>query len=80
MEDVWITQSLHNILPWLADPDVQEGICAMLKLNCCQEEWQRLGMEADNLCWFFGCELCAIEVAIAIPTSMHTLPCSNIFL
>lgn len=74
MEDVWITKSSGDVPPWLCDPDVREGIRAMLKIDRCQEERRRLGMEADNLCRFFGRELCAIEVAIATPSSMYTSP------
>lgn len=69
MEDVWITQSSGAVPAWLGDADVREGIRAMLKVDRCQEERRRLGMEADNLCRFFGRELSAIEVAITTPTS-----------
>lgn len=69
MEDVWITRSSGDIPPWLADPNVREGIRAMLKIDRCQEECRRLGMEADNLCRFFGREIRAVELAIARPTS-----------
>jgi hypothetical protein len=47
----------------------------MLKLDRCQEERRRLGMEADNLCRFFGRELCAVEVAIATPSSTYSFLC-----
>jgi hypothetical protein len=36
----------------------------MLKLDRCTEEFRCLGIEADNLCWWFGRELAAIELAI----------------
>jgi hypothetical protein len=69
MEDVWITPSPQEIPRWLDDPDVREGIRAMLKVDRCLEERRRLGNEADNMCRWFGRELEAIEVAILQPSS-----------
>lgn len=71
MEDVWITRSQHEVPRWLEDGDVREGIRAVLKVDRCGEERRRLGMEADNLCRWFGRELCAIEVALATPASQY---------
>jgi len=67
LEDVWITRSHGEIPLWLKDCDVRSGIRALLKLNRCHEEQLRLGMEANNLCWWFGRELCAVEFALQQP-------------
>ena len=64
MEDVCISQSQGEVLKWLEDADVWEGIWAVLKLDWCAEEWCCLGVEANNLCRWFGWELYAIEVAL----------------
>jgi hypothetical protein len=69
MEDVWITPTPGVLPAWLDDRDVREGIRAMLKKDRCLEERRRLGMEADNLCRWFGRELTAVELAIQTPTS-----------
>lgn len=69
MEDVWIARSPGEMPRWLEDLDVREGIRAMLKVDRCLEEQCRLGLEADNLCRAFGRELCALELAIANPSS-----------
>ena len=66
MEDVWITPAEGQIPRWLEDQAVRDGICAMLKHNWCLEEQRRLGIEADNLCRWYGSELAAVELA------MHT--------
>jgi len=67
LEDVWITRSHGEIPLWLKDGDVRSGIPALLKLDHCHEEQLRLGMEADNLCQWFGRELCAVELALRQP-------------
>ncbi|KIN99430.1 hypothetical protein M404DRAFT_30479 [Pisolithus tinctorius Marx 270] len=73
-EDVWITPSIGEIPQWLQDSDVREGIRAVLKTDCCLEEQHCLGMEADNMCRWFGSELCAVELAIRQPeNSMYSL-------
>ena len=69
MEDVWISRTFEDIPRWLRDPDVREGIKAMLKKERCVEETRRLGLEADNLCCWFGKEYLAVELALATPTS-----------
>lgn len=71
MEDVWVTPSASptEIPRWLEDAAVRRGIRAMLKVDRCQEERLRLGMEADNLCRWFGRELAAIELALCTPSS-----------
>lgn len=73
MEDVWITRSKEATPAWLENLDVREGIRAMLKVDRCLEERRRLGVEADNLLQWFGRELCALELAIATPSSMSQL-------
>jgi hypothetical protein len=67
MEDVWITPSIGEVPRWLEDPDVRDGIRALLKRERCREEQKRLGIEADNLCRFFGDELAAHELALRMP-------------
>jgi hypothetical protein len=69
MEDVWITPSLGEVLQWLDDTSIRDGICALLKHDQCQEEQVRLGVEADNLCRFFRNELAALELALRSPKS-----------
>ena len=69
MEDVWISPSVGEISRWIDDQDVHNGICAMLKWNQCLEERRRLGMEADNLCRWYGTELAAVELALRTPES-----------
>ncbi|GLB45913.1 hypothetical protein LshimejAT787_3800020 [Lyophyllum shimeji] len=69
MEDIWITRSPGEVPRWLEDLDVREGIRGMLKAERCHEERRRLGVEADNLCRWFGRELASIELAIATPAN-----------
>lgn len=69
MEDVWISPKAGELPRWLEDVDVRDGIRAMLKVDRCLEERRRLGMEADNICRWFGRELCAIEQALSNPSS-----------
>ena len=64
MQDVWITPSTDKVPRWLEDIDVCNGICALLKKECCLEECHHLGSEADNMCRWFGHELAAIHVAL----------------
>ncbi|TFK17153.1 hypothetical protein FA15DRAFT_761178 [Coprinopsis marcescibilis] len=70
LEDVWISPSDVEIPPWLNDCSVREGIRGMLRQDRCLEEQRRLGMEADNLCRFFGRELKALDCAIADPENI----------
>ncbi|KAG1836027.1 hypothetical protein C8R48DRAFT_783020 [Suillus tomentosus] len=67
MEDVWITPLTGQVPRWLEDADVRDGIRALLKRERCREEQKRLGIEADNLCRFFGEELAALELALRTP-------------
>jgi hypothetical protein len=81
MEDVWITPMEGQVPRWLEDADVREGIRAVLKVDRCLEERHRLGLEADNLCRWFGRELSAVEVALATPSSKNftrCLPATNL--
>jgi len=41
----------------------------MLKQDRCLEEQRRLGIEADNLCRWYGNELAAIELTLRTPES-----------
>jgi hypothetical protein len=41
----------------------------MLKKDRCQEELLRVGLEADNLCHWFGRELAAVKLASRLPAS-----------
>jgi hypothetical protein len=69
MEDVWITPSVGDVPRWIKDTDVRDGIQALLKRERCREEQRRLGLEADNLCRWFGTELTALELALRSPAS-----------
>ncbi|EDR09026.1 uncharacterized protein LACBIDRAFT_296736 [Laccaria bicolor S238N-H82] len=69
MEDIWITRTALEVPRWLEEVEVRVGIRAMLKLNHCLEEHRRLGVEADNLCHWFGQELLALETAVLSPSS-----------
>ena len=69
MQDVWITPSVGEVPRWLEDIDVRDGIRALLKHERCLEEQHRLGIEADNMCQWFGNELTAIQVALRQPES-----------
>ena len=56
MEDIWI-HSVSDATPlWLTDASVRKGIHGMLRIDQCNEEQRRLGMEA-GMCAWFGCEL-----------------------
>ncbi|KAG2751616.1 hypothetical protein P692DRAFT_20774814 [Suillus brevipes Sb2] len=67
MEDVWITPSVEEVPRWLDDTSIRDGIRGLLKRDRCREEQVRLGIEADNLCRFFGNELAALELALRSP-------------
>ncbi|KAF8219110.1 hypothetical protein L208DRAFT_1383114 [Tricholoma matsutake] len=69
MEDVWIAPAEGEVPRWLEDHDVREGIRAILKLDQCLEEQCHLGIEADNLCRWFGQELSALEVMLSTPSN-----------
>lgn len=64
MQDVWITPSIGEVPRWLEDADVRDGIRALLKRERCLEEQRRLGLEADNMCRWFGNELTAVHMAL----------------
>ncbi|KAN0087822.1 hypothetical protein V8E55_006443 [Tylopilus felleus] len=67
MEDVWITPSVGAVPLWIADQDVRNGIRGMLKGDRCLEEQRCLGLEADNLCHWYGDELAALELSLLSP-------------
>ncbi|KIJ58397.1 hypothetical protein HYDPIDRAFT_34233 [Hydnomerulius pinastri MD-312] len=67
LQDVWISPSTGEIPLWLEDSSVREGIRALLKRDRCREEQCRLGIEADNMCRWFGLELCTVELALRQP-------------
>lgn len=69
MEDVWVSPSPIETPRWLSDVNVRKGIRAMLKIDRCHEERLRLGIEADNLCRWFGRELAGLELALSTPSS-----------
>ncbi|KIK78651.1 hypothetical protein PAXRUDRAFT_36591 [Paxillus rubicundulus Ve08.2h10] len=74
LEDVWITPSTGEILQWLEDCDVREGISALLKHEHCHEEQCHLGIKVDNMCRWFGWELRAIELTLHKPeNSVYSL-------
>ncbi|TFK51476.1 hypothetical protein OE88DRAFT_1644929 [Heliocybe sulcata] len=67
LQDVWIEPFTTEPPRWLYDSDVWVGICAMLKVDRCLEECRRLGIEADNICRWFGRELTTLELALRLP-------------
>jgi hypothetical protein len=69
MEDVWITPSEGEIPRWMEDRTIRDGIRAMLKRDQCLKEQHQLGIEADNLCQWYGTELTVIELAMHTPKS-----------
>jgi hypothetical protein len=52
MEDVWVDPVSTSPPAWLTDANVRK------------EEYRRLGIEADNMCAWFGRELAALTLAI----------------
>ena len=63
MDDIWI-HPVSDIPPlWLTDASVQKGIHGMLKIDRCEKEQKRFGIEADGMCAWFGCELAAVMTA-----------------
>ncbi|KAJ7572862.1 hypothetical protein C8J56DRAFT_986976 [Mycena floridula] len=76
MEDVWISQNPSEQPPrWLEDADLRRAIRARLDLDRCYEEQRRLGIEADNMCRWFGAKLAALEVAIRCPKFVSVRLC-----
>lgn len=73
MEDVWISSAPSTTYQWLYDPDIREAMRAVHRKERCLEEKRRLGSELDNLCRWFGSEIMAIEIALAIPDSKSTI-------
>ena len=69
MEDVWVNPTTGPVPRWLTDANVRKGIRAMLKSDRCLEERRRLGLEADNLCQWFGCQIAAVTLALKLPAS-----------
>lgn len=74
MEDVWIVPSNGSPLPrWLEDVDVRNGIRALLKLDRCKEECQRLYLESENMCRWYGRKLISVEVALRMPKCEYSV-------
>ena len=69
LADVWVTRPSNTKPKWLEDPQVRQGVRAVLEKDRCLEELRRLGMEADNLCRSYGRELTAVELALRNPRS-----------
>ena len=69
MEDIWVHPSAEAAPLWLTDTKVWKGIRAMLKFDQWMEEHCHLGIEADNLCQWFGQELTAVELSIQTTVS-----------
>ncbi|KAI9059331.1 hypothetical protein FKP32DRAFT_1668689 [Trametes sanguinea] len=64
LTDVWISPAETRTPRWLEDPNIRQGIRALLLQDRCREERRRLGEEADNLCRWYGRELAAVELAL----------------
>jgi hypothetical protein len=73
MEDVWVSLLTEGRPRWLDEQQVRDGIRAMIKRERCLEERRRLGLEADNLCRWFGQELCSLELAIRRSECEHRI-------
>lgn len=69
MEDVWISSAPSTTYQWLYDADIREAMRAVHRKERCLEEIRRLGTEMDNLCQWFGSEMKAVEIALALPGS-----------
>ncbi|KAG6887512.1 hypothetical protein C0992_011981 [Termitomyces sp. T32_za158] len=69
MQDVWISRPMEEAPRWLVDKEVREGIRALLKVDRCTEEQQRLTLEAGNLCRWFSREFAAVELALNNPAN-----------
>ncbi|KII83206.1 hypothetical protein PLICRDRAFT_58527 [Plicaturopsis crispa FD-325 SS-3] len=68
LQDVWVTPTSPQDTPrWLEDAS-EKG-----SARRCLEERRRLGREADNLCRWFGSELCALEVALQHRLRLETV-------
>jgi len=76
MEDVWISPSPVEVPRWLEDPDVREGIRAMLKQDRCNEESRRLHREADNISRWLRHEIAAVELALCTPSCKPAPRCT----
>ena len=74
MEDIWVYPTSEAPLLWLTEASVRKGICAMLKIDRCEEEQKRLGVEVDGMCAWFGHELAAVTIALHSPNSMISHP------
>lgn len=78
MESVWVSK-VETDHRWVRDPDVREGIRAMHKAARCIEERKRLGIEADNMLWYFRRRLAAVTEALCDTSSAcllftHSIP------
>ncbi|OCH83804.1 hypothetical protein OBBRIDRAFT_742683 [Obba rivulosa] len=74
-EDVWVYSPTPQETPrWLEDADMRKAIRALLKMERCAEEEIRLQREVDNLCWWFGREMAATELALRDSANALYLP------
>ncbi|KAJ2923506.1 hypothetical protein H1R20_g13589, partial [Candolleomyces eurysporus] len=67
LEDVWISSAPSTTFQWLYDSDIREAMRAVHCRERCVEEKQRIGMEMDNLCRWFGTEIMAAKIALVLP-------------
>lgn len=70
MQSVWITAVDEDEHRWIREAEVRESIRAMHKVDRCQEEVERLALEADNMYRWFCREVKAIWEALHDPQSM----------
>ncbi|KAF9037521.1 hypothetical protein BJ165DRAFT_1314737, partial [Panaeolus papilionaceus] len=66
-ENVCLAASKFDLMDWEIDPATQDGIQALLQIDRCDEELERLQLEADNMCCWFGREIRAAEIALSLP-------------
>jgi hypothetical protein len=69
LEDVIVSQMPDPPSRWFTDPKVRLGARAALKLERCDEETDRLLVEATNMSHWWQKELTAVELALLDPGS-----------
>jgi hypothetical protein len=73
LEDVIIGPTPEPPARWFTESTIRLGVRALLKLDRCAEEKDRLITEAGNMCNWFRRELTALELALLDPGSTSTV-------
>jgi hypothetical protein len=74
LEDVFVGQMPDRPSRWFTESKVRLGARAVLKLERCAEEKDRLLMEAANMSQWWQRELTAVELALLNPDSASLPP------